>query len=230
MHNEHEVKMGQIRMRVRRAGTVHLSPVAEERRYLLDEVDRLAAALAAVEVEADRQVENQIAFLKARVEVLQEENRDLKHDLDIAIIERDAAEVQYEALAGSVAGLINNSSDTVSDRMRLQAAMAHRVKQVEDACAVREEACAVTQRAADEQVALALAEAEKEKDIRRRVHERFKRVRRDAVRASYDIKRLRRELEVERDLGLNARKFADLAYRTLESEKEEDAGKEPMWP
>jgi chromosome segregation ATPase len=230
LESQHELRMGKIRERVKRAGTARLSSVEAERLYLLNEVDRLAAALVQIEREADKQVENQTRFLKGRVEILTAENRELRETLDNTIIERDAAQVQYDSLAQSVAGLINDSSDTMSDRMRLQAAMAHRVRQVEEACAQREEACAQAQRAADEQVAMADAAAEREKDIRRRVHERFKRVRRDAVQASYEIKRLRKELEVERDLGREARKFAALAYRVLEAEQEENPGKEPTWP
>jgi hypothetical protein len=231
LQTNHEVIMGEIRARARRAGTKRVSQPEQDRLYLLGEVDRLARVMVDIEREADRQVEDRLAHLHGRIKTLELEKESARADAVAYREQRDASVASYESLAASISHLVNSSEDfTVADRMRLQAAMAHRVKQVEEACAERVNEALQSQMFADEQIAEAMNVAEREKDIRRRVHERFKRVRRDAVAASYEIKRLRRLLETEQDLGLQARKFAALANRVLEAEKEEDAGAEPTWP
>lgn len=228
MQSNHEVIMGEIRARVRRAGSKRVSRVEEDRLYLLGEVDRLARAMAGVEADANHQVETQLAFLRGRIKTLEAEKRELSSQAEIYREQRDASVASYESLSASISHLVNASEDfTVADRMRLQAAMAHRVKQIEEACAIREQECEITERYAEERINSVEEQAQREKDIRRRVHERFKRVRRDAVAASYEINRLRRELEAEKDLGRQARKFAALAYRVLECEESEV---EPTWP
>lgn len=85
------------------------------------------------------------------------------------------------------------------------------------------------------------AALKKEKDIRQRVWERFKRVRRDAAQGSINLQQARVEIEkLEKQLAAaqkaskamdgNAARFATLAYAILEAEDKEAKGKEPSWP
>ncbi len=84
----------------------------------------------------------------------------------------------------------------------------------------------------------ALAAAQAENDIRRRVHARFKQVRRDALLAADRIQRLELEgarlksaAQHEKSLGEQARRFAALAYKVLGVEDTEKiSGKAVLWP
>jgi hypothetical protein len=87
----------------------------------------------------------------------------------------------------------------------------------------------------------AMAEAERERDIRRRVHARFKRIRREVALGAYNLKQERARVEsLERQLAAKNRqieahdsealKFAALAYRILDSEDKENLGQEPSFP
>jgi hypothetical protein len=239
LDTNHEVRMGQIRQRVVRAGTRYLSPVGSDRRYLLEEVDRLARALAEVERRANGEIESQLHYLSEELRGEKAARKSAERDRNQAAARAGEMEERYDSLAASVAELVNSSTENLALRgkMHLHAAMAHQVRRVEKACEAREETCREAERVAGELSALRLAEAEQEKEIRRRVHARFKRVRREAILASETIHDLRRDLEsahrrlkIEADLGLSARKFAALAYRALESEDLEDRGQEPMWP
>lgn len=87
----------------------------------------------------------------------------------------------------------------------------------------------------------ALAEANQEKEIRRRVHKRFKRIRRDAAQGAYNlveerlkVEKLEKQLEAEKKYAAGretaALRQAALAYRILEAEDRENRGEEPSFP
>lgn len=236
-----EIRMGQIRERVKRTGTRDISRVAEDRRFLLEEVDRLASLMAGVEHEANRLVESQLSFLRNRNEELrtrttglEAELRGAKEDTRVARGALEELHREYSELTGSVHKVINGSRLSLNDQTALQAAMASHVKDLDEQVQRRTTDALTDAMKMRQERDQALGEAEKERDIRRRVHERFKRVRREAIMAAETIRSLKHErdearrlLRVEQDFGLGARKFAALAYRALESERSED---EPTWP
>lgn len=239
-----EVRMAGIRERAARAGRSGVL-AHSDRRFLLAEVDRLALALAEVEHEANKQIrlmfereKTKRDALTERAQAAEREEARLKRDNEEMTRTRSEWHIKYLMLSQSVAHLVNrNLRNFPSDAEVLMGAMTVRTLEVEQECTAKLQESTQRLNEAEHQCALAAERLDKEAAIRRRVHERFKRVRREVILASetikkqrLDLKRARQDLEREAEFGLSARRFAALAYRALESEDLEDRGQEPMWP
>jgi ATP-dependent Lon protease len=232
-----EVYMAGVR---ERAARVNRSGILAhvDRRFLLQEVDRLALALAEVEHEANRRVREMVQeellhrdTLSGQLREARTEADRLKRDNEELLRVRSEWHTKYLMLSQSVAHLVNQRLQAhPSDMEVLMGAMTQHTLEIEQQCTQRIEQSTRAIDEADKQAREAMNSAEKEREIRRRVHERFKRVRREVILASEMIKKQRLELKQEAEFGLAARRFAALAYRALESEDLEDRGQEPMWP
>lgn len=151
------------------------------------------------------------------------ENRELRSKLKSESIALQSAEYELKKMREATSSIVDKAVLRGMDVPRVVQAM---LGEVAEAKADRDAAYAV---------------ADREKEIRRRVHARFKRIRREVALGAYNLKQERVRVEsLERQLAAKNRqieqhesealRFAALAYRILDSEDQENLGKEPGFP